>query len=308
MLCLDEIVRCPRCLQPLQGLSVCAPQCSNPACEFAVKGFLTIDGQPVLIDFERSIFGPAAFARGCGSVMLRDYRGSNSTPVRRFIYGRNKVAQQKAAEFLKRLTAINGKPRVLVVGGGVLGSGSDALYASDEIDLIGLDVYASPHTRLVADAHRLPFQDEGFDGVWIQAVLEHVLDPNTVVAEIFRVLRPRGLVYAETPFMQPVHEGAYDFTRFTRSGHRWMFRQFEEIESGAVAGAGSAAFCSLRYLLRALGLGRTHLEIPFFWLRLADGLTKRAPNADAASCIFFLGAKSERMLGPKDMVAYYSTF
>jgi ubiquinone/menaquinone biosynthesis C-methylase UbiE len=32
--------------------------------------------------------------------------------------------------------------------------------------------------------------------VWIQAVLEHVLDPPIVVAEIYRVLRPGGLVYA----------------------------------------------------------------------------------------------------------------
>jgi len=57
-----------------------------------------------------------------------------------------------------------------------------------------------------------------FDAVWIQAVLEHVLDPVRVVAEIHRVLRPGGLVYSEIPFMQEVHEGAYDFTRFRLSG------------------------------------------------------------------------------------------
>ena len=36
-------------------------------------------------------------------------------------------------------------------------------------ELVGTDVYASPHTVLVADAHRLPFEDGVFDGVWIQA-------------------------------------------------------------------------------------------------------------------------------------------
>jgi SAM-dependent methyltransferase len=41
---------------------------------------------------------------------------------------------------------------------------------------------------------------------WIQAVLEHALDPPVVVAEIYRVLKPGGLVYADTPFMQRVHE------------------------------------------------------------------------------------------------------
>jgi ubiquinone/menaquinone biosynthesis C-methylase UbiE len=69
----------------------------------------------------------------------------------------------------------------------------------------------------VADGHQLPIADGSVDGVWIQAVLEHVLDPSIVVQEIHRVLTPGGVVYAETPFMQPVHEGAYDFTRFSLS-------------------------------------------------------------------------------------------
>src|SRR6202012_1790690 len=127
---------------------------------------------------------------------------------------------------------------------------------------------------LTAAGHRLLLADQSVDGVWIQAVLEHVLDPQQVVAEIHRVLRPSGLVYAETPFMQQVHEGPYDFTRFTQSGHRWLFRHFEQIDAGAVTGAGTAAIWSLRYLIRALEWERTGLALPFFWLRLLDGLTK----------------------------------
>src|SRR5207237_664581 len=34
---------------------------------------------------------------------------------------------------------------------------------------------------------------------------------------------PLVLVLGDTPFMQQVHEGAYDFTRFALSGHRWLF-------------------------------------------------------------------------------------
>jgi len=56
----------------------------------------------------------------------------------------------------------------------------------------------------------------------VQAGLEHVRDLWQVVAEIHRVLKDDGLVYAETPFMQQVHEGPYDFTRFTESGHRYL--------------------------------------------------------------------------------------
>jgi SAM-dependent methyltransferase len=174
--------------------------------------------------------------------------------------------------------------------------------------LVGTDVYASPNTVLVADAHRLPFANACFDGVWIQAVLEHVLEPHTVAAEIFRVLKPSGLVYADTPFMQQVHEQAYDFTRFTLSGHRWLFRNFSEIESGVVAGAGTAAVWSMRYFWRALtgntSLG-TLLAAPFFWLRFFDKLAKPRHNADAASGVFFFGMKGNESLRPKDMVTYY---
>jgi SAM-dependent methyltransferase len=302
---LEEVLSCPRCRAPIQGVSEQAPRCSNLECTYASEGFLSVAGQPVLIDFEESIFGPEAFADGRGSVLPRDYEGTTRTRWRRLISGTNQVAVRKAGEFLERLNSGGGRPRVLVVGGGVLGKGTEALYQSKAIDLVGLDVYASPYTSLVADAHRLPLRNESFDAVWVQAVLEHVLDPQLVVAEIFRVLRAGGLVYAETPFMQQVHEGAYDFTRFTKSGHRWLFRNFEQIDAGAVAGAGTAAIWSLRYLLRALGWERTHLALPFFWLRLLDGWTRSQPNADAASCVYFFGVKSANSLSPKDMVGYY---
>ena len=74
------------------------------------------------------------------------------------------------------------------------------------------------------------------DAVICQAVLEHVLEPASAVSEIHRVLRRDGLVYAETPFMQQVHERAYDFSRFTQSGHRWLFRRFSEISAGPIGG------------------------------------------------------------------------
>ena len=85
------------------------------------------------------------------------------------------------------------------------------------IDLISFDVYASPATQFVGDGHSIPLADGSVDGVIVQAVLEHVLEPTIVADEIHRVLRTGGIVYADTPFLQQVHEGAYDFTRFTDS-------------------------------------------------------------------------------------------
>lgn len=285
------------------------PRCSNPECALSCEGFPLCGDQPVLMDFERSIFDPRSYTQADGSVLPRDDTGrSLGTRVRRLITGVNPVAQANGQEFLARVKQMCAHPRVLVIGGGAIGAGAEGLYGDPDIDLIGTDVYASPYTCLVSDGHQLPFREASFDGVWIQAVLEHVLDPHIIAAQIFRVLKPAGVLYSEIPFMQQVHEGAYDFTRFTLSGHRWLFRRFEQISAGAVGGAGTTCVWAIRYLFRALGTGNkvaTLLSVPFFWLRFLDALTGRRSGIDAASGTYFLGVKSDRTLSAREMVRYY---
>ena len=135
--------------------------------------------------------------------------------MRRAMEGRNRVANRMCQTMLRLVRERSRLPLVLVVGGGAIGEGVDALYADPRVCMVGTDAYVSANTRLVADGHALPFRDGVFDAVLIQAVLEHVLEPQRVADEIHRVLGPEGLVYAEAPVMQQVHEAAYDFTRFT---------------------------------------------------------------------------------------------
>lgn len=304
---------CPRCHSDLRA----GPQrmfCLNERCDYAREGFLVISGQPILIDWPTSIFEENQFvARSGSSVIARDdtKRGWRSR-IRRLFFGRNNVAVRNAETFVSLVRDLaqqrGARARVLVIGGGAIGDGSERLYEERDIDLVGTDVYLSPFTNLVADGHHLPFKDGIFDGVWIQAVLEHVLDPWQVAAEIERVLRMGGIVYADTPFIQQVHEGAYDFTRFTLSGHRWIFNRFAEVQAGAVGGAGTALIWSIRYFVRAITRS-SHLALAigcaFFWLRFFDQPASRA-HADAASGVFFLGRKvAASGLTPKDMVDFY---
>jgi SAM-dependent methyltransferase len=194
---------------------------------------------------------------------------------------------------------------VLVIGGGAIGRGADQLYQRTRV--VGTDIYASENTLLLADGHSLPFSDGVFDAVWIQAVLEHVLDPNIVAAEIHRVLKCDGVVFADTPFMQQVHEGPYDFTRFTLSGHRWLFRNFQEIEAGATSGAGVAAIWAARHLVYALTGSRrisAAIAASLFWLRYLPGKSQR--NEDGASGVYFYGKKVSTTIRPHDMVAFYN--
>lgn len=267
------------------------------------------NGQPVLIDFASSIFDREMYDRDNGSALQRDVtRRSVGSRLHEFGFGKNSIAASNCAKFIDLLKQATKRPIVLVIGGGAIGSGADELYNDSSIELVGTDVYASPYTLLVADAHRLPFEDGVFDGVWIQAVLEHVLEPATVVAEIHRVLQREGLVYAETPFMQQVHERAYDFSRFTQSGHRWLFRRFSEISAGPIGGAGVAFIWSIRYFSRALGAGdklSRLISLPFFWIRFLDRFGHGRAVADAASGFFFFGRRAEQAIDPHSMPGYY---
>jgi SAM-dependent methyltransferase len=285
------------------------PSCSNRACEYGRGGFPVVGTQPVLIDFAASIFDRGMYDAANGSVLQRDIgRRSIGSRLHRFTLGGNPVAAANSKKFIELLKQESRRPIVLVVGGGTIGSGAEELYRDGSIEIVGTDVYASPYTVLVADAHRLPFEDGVFDGVWVQAVLEHVLEPATVVAELHRVLRVEGLVYAETPFMQQVHERAYDFSRFTQSGHRWLFKRFSEISAGPIGGAGVALAWSIRYFSRALGAGdklSRLIVLPFFWIRFLDAFGRGRAASDAASGFFFLGRRAEQAISPHAMPEYY---
>ena len=313
---LTSILCCPRCHSALLHSAHSQISdgsrsfyCSNPNCQYNSIGFSTAAGCPVLINSDSSIFDAEQIRKSDGaSVFPRDNRGSLKRRLRRFLHGENPVAEKYCADLIAMTKKKVTHPRILIIGGGAIGSGTEQLYVDDSLKLVGTDVYASEFTAVVADAHSLPFVDESFDGVWIQAVLEHVLDPWVVTSEIHRVLKPGGVVYADTPFMYQVHEGAYDFTRFTLSGHRWLFRTFHHEASGSVAGAGTALFLSIWYFVRAI-IGNdkvaTLVSWPFFVLRYFDRLTQKRKNADAACGVFFFGTKSLSTINPKDMLTYY---
>lgn len=302
---------CPRCRWPLASVwdAPAPPTCTNQDCDFHEAGFPRVGSQPVLIDFAASLFAAEEYSDGGGYRPPAGRSERHFERLRRLGRGRNRAASSAAVRIKALAKAAAPRPRILVIGGGTVGDGAEGLYEDDDLVLVGTDVYASASTILLADAHRLPFADGSMDAVWAQAVLEHVLDPQAVVAEIHRVLKPDGLVYADTPFMQQVHEGAYDFARFTLSGHRWLFKGFSEIQSGVVGGVGTAMLWSLKYLFQALGAPvplAALLTLPFVGLRILDRIASAGANADAASGVFFLGARAETNLPPREMLAYYA--
>ncbi len=275
--------------------------------------FPLLDGVPVLINEQNSVFDIADFL---------DRQATFFKPVGRFRrwvsrampeLSCNVTARRTFAKLRDLLLKRDARPAVLVIGSGVVGAGVDVLLAHEGIDVVETDAAIGPRTQLICDAHDLPLKSGSFDAVVVQAVLEHVVDPHRCVEEIHRVLKRDGLIYADTPFIQQVHGREFDFTRFTRLGHRRLLRRFRELDSGITCGPGSALAWSARYFLlsffrnprlraAASGLARATL----FWLKYADYLLVARPGSlDAASAFYFLGRKQETSLSDRDLIAGY---
>ena len=303
-----EMLRCPRSKSALRREDS-HTLISQSADGGSPRRYPIVNGVPILVDFEHSVLSEKeTIERIGGSVIERKKYRYFSKVVKRLLSPAKKATRKNVDALIQTLMRLPEPPRVLVIGGGSVGQGMGPLYEHPSIMLYNFDLYASPYVQFIADAHQIPLPDEGFDAVVIQAVLEHTLQPCDVVEEIWRVLKPDGLVYAETPFMQQVHEGAYDFTRFSESGHRYLFRRFEAISTGVSGGPGIQFMWSVDYLARSVFRSRSAgklAKLAFFWTQYLDNLIPEEYAVDGASGVYFYGRKAQQVVSPSDIIAHY---
>jgi SAM-dependent methyltransferase len=307
-----EYLTCPRCLHQI-AVDDNIFRCTSAACIYSAEPFPTVAELPALFDFQNSIISAEQLVTTSGAPPMpggfaNSHLGKRLNTLLHPPNHKAKHAISYMLDLLRQNRVASKRPVILVVGGGTVGGGLDDLYNAEDIDILAFDIYWSPFTQFMADAHRIPLADATMDGVVIQAVLEHVLEPKIVVDQIHRALKPDGLIYADTPFLQHVHAGPYDFTRFTDSGHRYLLRDFERIKSGVVASAGTQLMWSIDYFLRALTRSRKVGSIgrlAFFWLAYIDRFLDPKHSVDAASSVYFLGRKANSRVGPLEMIQYY---
>lgn len=173
-----------------------------------------------------------------------------------------------------------------------LGSGERRLRP----EIVNLDIVASPSVDVVADAHHLPFPDGSFDAVILQSVIEHVLEPEQVLAEAGRVLGLGGQIWVEAPFNYPIHDTA-DYYRWTLSGLRYVVsKHFEVSRSGALMGPASALNLSWRafanWKLRRVHWGvRNAVAWTTGWIKLLDGDQVMSEPPETYAHSYVLGVK-----------------
>ena len=108
----------------------------------------------------------------------------------------------------------------------------ESLFA--QCDYKTLDVSADYRPDIVGDIHAIPMADASVDGVMCRSVLEHVERPADAVREIYRIVKPGGMVFIQVPSIYPYHArkgvGAYhDYWRFFDDTLQLICRDFSEV-------------------------------------------------------------------------------
>lgn len=268
---------------------------------------------PVMMNRSNSLFPPEAYETRIGGRPASTGKKSFGSIIKGMVPGRSlNLAREKMFE---RISKEHGRSKkmILVIGCGNQESQLEQHFPEGNTIFVFCDVDKGASADLFCDAHELPFKSAVFDGLITTAVMEHVIRPDQVADEMHRVLKDEGFIYSEIPFLQGVHEGAYDFTRFTMSGHRRLYEKFKELDAGMVSGPGTNLVWQIADFAKLLsgnprissGLGVVARAL-FFWIKYSDHIFKNNPKAlDAASCTYFYGKRQSETCLPSDIIARY---
>ena len=74
---------------------------------------------------------------------------------------------------------------------------------SKNIDYVSGDLF-SPLAKIKMDIHKMPFQNNSFDIILCNHVLEHVENDKKAIKEINRVMKKDGFSILQVPFYYPI--------------------------------------------------------------------------------------------------------
>jgi SAM-dependent methyltransferase len=96
-------------------------------------------------------------------------------------------------------------------------------------DHIGVDLISSLHSGgkidVFYDGNTLPFGNSSVDSILCTEVLEHCINPQSLLQEMARVLKSGGFALVTAPMAFHHHEEPSDYYRFTRYGMEHLARQ-----------------------------------------------------------------------------------
>ena len=94
---------------------------------------------------------------------------------------------------------------------------------------VGIDIEGGGHKDekkkidILFDGKNIPFDEKSFDLIICTQVLEHTLDYEYLLKEMYRVLKDDGILLITAPLVWNEHEIPYDFFRFTKFAYKEIF-------------------------------------------------------------------------------------
>jgi SAM-dependent methyltransferase/uncharacterized protein YbaR (Trm112 family) len=294
---------CPSCLSTLRENK------HNLTCVTCNKSYPIIKNIPILIDDEKSIFKIQNFENNKEAFFQPKNKLSACLPTLSFNFVSKKNFFTVKSLFSDKYV------NTLIIGSSIDGVGVSILKNDKKFQITNIDVSFGDNIHLICDAHNIPFENEQFDLVIIQAVLEHVIDPTRVVSQVWRVLKYNGIVYSEIPFMQHLHGRQYDFRRYTMLGHALLFKDFKKIDLDILCGPAMSFVWSIQYFLTSffnstllIKIARLFARI-FFPLKYLDIFLNNKRGAyNSASAFYFLGRKTEEKQTNDKILDYFKGY
>ncbi len=105
-------------------------------------------------------------------------------------------------------------------------------YVVDGVTVETLDIDPESGATHIGDLCQLDgvLPSQSYDYIVCTEVLEHTLQPFAAVQEMYRLLRPEGMLFLTTPFNFRIHGPLPDCWRFTEHGLRALLKDFTLLE------------------------------------------------------------------------------
>ena len=142
-----------------------------------------------------------------------------------------------------------------------LGSGSSNI----DSRIVNFDIFEYDYVDVLCSIDSLPLVDNSVDSIINLAVLEHVPNPTKVVEEFHRVLKHGGEAFCFVPFIQGFHASPWDFQRYTSSGLRELFKEFEILKLKPVGPTSGLLWIFQEWFAIVFSFGNKRLHL-ILWL------------------------------------------
>ncbi len=205
--------------------------------------------------------------------------------VRRFCRGSRKVLDLGA-----RRSPYTGSLRGTVVGLDLPVSEENWLGFNSK----SLAQFSGPqHVPVFGRGEQIPFKDNTFDAVLMIEVIEHVEDDRAVVDEIFRVLKPGGVLIATTPNGRTAPIPAKHHRRhYTPEGLAELVGSKMEVEhlwqlfpKGALWDESVRSVGKLLASRDGLGLARHCMLVWLYWVQTLGWMAFRQSKGTTTLCL-----------------------